>query len=1088
MVQLVILSALATMVAVTRLSPTSSELQASFAAAQKFYSSGAYDQAIAKYEWIAGSESRFLDAEAVAVTVGDVTAPLQEVAQYQTGNAHFKMGEEALNRGAQARDSDAQAEHLDVATRQFEAAARFFLRTEEISRTPDLKALARSRAVESWYRMKDYPRTIDGARILIQRYPDSKYVINAMYDIGWAYYDTGEYAQSIDAFEQLVGRFASGYRVERALFQLGEAHFKLERYSEAIPRYQRLVDSQRIGQMTEREILQMKREKIAGLVDETAVELAAKALLRIGVCYEKIGHYTQAAEAFRVVATQFADERRLAEDAYLREADMHCNRGDFDACIGVYRQAIQAQQDQFSKARLQLLLANRYFELDEYEDAVREYNHYRDLYAMSAARAGLSVEGVGLQIARAWFREAERSPSEERLDYHRRAEAELRQTLASYPGSDYDIELRFNLALALQMQNKDAEGMEEVLDLFRSVSEAEDSGGYRKSAMFQMARILHSLARYDKAVAVYRRLVDEFGDDPELDIAHFELGVVLREAGDWQRAVTSFLEVRLGADLYSRSRQEVGQLLLQNDDPQRAIRVLDEGLKAVGPERPESAALSRYLLGASYSSQGDHEAALPHFDTAVAGAGDDIHERALYGRGVTLFKLGRMEEAVRDLDQEWTDPQLRASAPRLLATAYTSLGRLDDALALYRGRIEQVETPLEQAELYLAQAEISFRRRSFADAIEACEAIRRLDFEEESLPDRRPYYVEEKALYLLADANIQRKEAKAAEAAVSAGLGEYPGGYYTPDFLLLGGLAALQLEHNDLAATRLTQLVERYPEHKDTGYARYYLGFAYHNQTLFSKAVDHFAQVVERFPRLDVAADALFRTGECQFNLKQFEAARQTYRKVIADYPASAVVEDALYNIAWCTMNQTTPAGKSAQQSAEVAEAFSAYIEHYPQGRHAATARYTLAEMSFNAGNYHDAHDLFSRIVVDHEGAPAAQAAAAALPQLREAIAYEQYSAAMELFNEGVEEGDEANLRASVAPLEKVWQLYPETPGGVAAKVNVGVCLLRLEEWEKAVAVFQEILAEGEKGNEGVTANVLQFVQRRRDSIVRKHL
>ncbi len=1087
MVQLVILAALATMVAVTRFSPTNSELQATFAAAQKFYSSGAYDQAIANYERIAESETRFLDTDAVTVTVGDVTAPLQEVAQYQTGNAHFKMGEEALNRAARARGSDAQAEHLDAAARQFETAARFFLRTEEISRTPDLKALARSRAVESWYRMKDYQRTIDGARILIQRYPESKYVINAMYDIGWAHYDTGEYSQSVDAFEQLVGRFASGYRVERALFQLGEAYFKLERYSEAIPRYQRLVDSQRIGQMTEREILQMKREKLAGLVDETAIELAAKALLRIGECYERIGEYARASEAFQVVATQFADERSLAEDAYLRQADMHCNRGDLDACIDVYRQAIQAQQDAFSKARLQLLLANRYFELEEYEDAVREYSHYRDLYEMSAARAGLSVEGVGLQIARAWFREAKRSPSEERRDYYRRAEAELRQTLTSYPGSDYDVELRFNLALALQMQKDDAEGMEEALGLFRSVSDAEDSGGYRKSALFQVARIYHNLARYDEAVAVYRQLIDEFADDPEVDIARFESGVVWREAGDWQRAVTSFLEVRPAADLYPRSRQEVGQLLLQNGDPQRAIQVLDEGLKAVGPESPESAALSRYLLGASYSRLGDHETALPHFDAAVVAAAD-IEERVLYGRGVTLFKLGRMEEAVRDLSREWTDRELRASAPRLLATAYTSLGRLDDALALYRGRAEQVETPLEQAELYLAQAEISFRRRRFAESIKACEAIRRLDFEEERLPDRRPYYVEEKALYLLADASIQQKRAQAAEAAASAGLEKYPEGYYAADFLLLSGLAALQLEQNERAATMLTRLVEGYPGHRDAGYARYYLGFAYYNQTLFSKAVDYFARVVEAFPRLDVAADALFRVADCQFNLKQFEAARQTYRKVIADYPASAVVEDALFDLAWCAMNLKAPAGKGAQQSAEVAEAFSAYIERYPQGRDVAAARYTLAEMSFNAGDYRKAHDLFSRIVDEYPGTSAAQEAEAALPELREAIAFEQYSTAMELFNQGVEEEDERKLGAALAPLEEVWQRYPNTSGGVAAKVNIGVGHQRLKEWEQAVAAFQQVLAEAEKGNAEVTPNVAEFVQQRRDSIVRKHL
>ena len=75
-----------------------------------------------------------------------------------------------------------------------------------------------------------------------------------------------------------------------------------------------------------------------------------------------------------------------------------------------------------------------------------------------------------------------------------------------------------------------------------------------------------------------------------------------------------------------------------------------------------------------------------------------------------------------------------------------------------------------------------------------------------------------------------------------------------------------------------------------------------------------------------------------------------------------------------------------------------------------------------------------------------------------------------------------------MAPREQVWQRYPDTPGGVAAKVNVGVCHQRLQEWREAVAAFEEVIAEGEEGNEQVTPNVLEFAQRRRDSIVRKRL
>ena len=1081
MVKLTILGLLAAMVAASRLSPTREELQASFAEAQRFYSSGAWDQALEKYQGIAATESPFLDGETVLVTVGDITAPLREVARYQTGNAHLKMAREAQARAGRSRDPEETARLEAEASRLYEKAAALFVETEAASSQPALKALARSQAVSCWYGMKDYSRAIEGAQLLVERYPDSKYVINAMYDIGWAWYDQEEYGRSIDAFERLVDRFSSGYRVHRALFQLGEAYVRLGRCSEAIPRYRRLVDSQRIGRMSEREILLMKREKIAGLVDETALELAAKALLRIGLCHAETGDLARAAEAFEVVATQFAEERRLAEEAYLRHADMYCGRGDVESCIDVYRRAIEARRDPSGKARMQLLLANRHFELENYEEAVREYDRYRDLYESRAAQAGLSVEGAGLQIARAWFRRAEGRSGDEGSDYLRRAEAELRETLAAYPGSDYETELRFNLALALQLQGGGAR-LREALELFRGVAAADD-GGYRMSALFQVARIDHGALRHAEAAAGYRRLLDEFGDRPEAEMARFELAQVLRDADDREAAVEQFLQVGPEAGLFGRSRQEAGQILLLQDQPRRAIEVLRAGLEV--EEDPRSLALSRYLLGASYSRLGDHQAALPEFAAAAAGAGPDLEERAAYGRAVTLFRLGRTAEALIDLERDWTEPELRASAPRLLATAYTSSGRTGEALELYGRLALSAETPLERAELYLAQGEIAFREGRYGEAAAACRRIAELEFEEEeSRPEGRPYHVREKALYLLADAGIQLGEEEAAEAAAAAGLEGWPEGFYAPDFLLLGGLAALQLDRHELAVSRLARLLERHPGHEDAGRARYYLGFAHYNQARFGEAIGHFEEVVERFPHLEVAADALFRLAESQFNLNQWDRARRNYRQVVDEHPSSGLAEDALYNIAWCLAN-ASGAGEAGE---EAVRAFSEYAERHPRGRHLPRVRYTLAEMSFNAGDYDRAHALFRRIREEHPGSEAAEEAAAVLPQLREVIAFQEYTAAMERFNRAVDEEDDDQLRGSLAPLEEVWRRYPDTPGGVGAKLNTGVCLQRLKEWQRAVEVFQEIIDQGETGNARITPEVADFARRRRDSIVRKHL
>ena len=83
---------------------------------------------------------------------------------------------------------------------------------------PKLKELARNRIVQAWYKVGDYQRTIEEGQTLIEKYPESSYVLVAMYDIGWAHYELEEYERSVATFKALVERFPDGYKSDRALF------------------------------------------------------------------------------------------------------------------------------------------------------------------------------------------------------------------------------------------------------------------------------------------------------------------------------------------------------------------------------------------------------------------------------------------------------------------------------------------------------------------------------------------------------------------------------------------------------------------------------------------------------------------------------------------------------------------------------------------------------------------------------------------------------------------------------------------------------------------------------------------------------
>ena len=1068
----------------TRFVPTAGELQAAFEQGQKFYASGAYDQAIERYRRVARSESELLDEKAVRVAVGEVDAPLDEVAWYQIGNALFKMAEETLQRGRNSRDDPERAAATTEADSLFSQAAGYFLKTETVATGRPLRALARSRVLTCRYRMRDFSGTIEEARQLLERYPRSRHAEQAMYDISWSFYDMEEYAQSISGFEALIERFPGGYRANRALFQIGEAHFTMGDFSAAIAYYRRLVESQGLERMSERDILQMKREKLAGLVDETALDLAAKAMIRIGVCYEQIGEYEAAAEAFERIATQFADERRLVEEAYRRQADMYYSQGDFQACIDVYRRAVRTQRDMAGRARMQLLLANRYFETGHFEEAIEEYNAYRYTYPELASRVGLSLEGVGLQTARAWFGLAEKGDSTQARDRYRQAELELRRTLTAFPGSAFDSELRFNLGLSVQLQEGDKK-LQEALSLFAEVRELSGTTGFGRSALFQMARIRHQQEDFVRATATYRQLIEEMGEDADGDIARFELAVVEHEAGNWEQAVEEFLAVRHASALYSRSRLEAGQALAQQDMRQRAIEVFDAGLEAA--EDGETRSLFHYLLAATQAQLGNQAEALRDFEKAIAGAGPDLKERALYGRGVAAFKLEHYGDAVSFLDREWADGEIAGAALRLLAAAHASLGQGKEAMAIYGELAQGTATPLEQAEYTLALAEIAYRQEEYGRAVAACEELVQLDFEEKRSGRERPYSIREKAYFLIADARTREDDFAGARVAAQAGLEAFPDAFYTPDFLFLDGLSALQLDRHGEAASRLQELMQRFPEHANAPYARYYLAYAFFNRTLFDPALTHFQQVVELTPDLEIAPDALFRIAECRFNLEQFAQAGSAYRQLCEQYADSPLREDALYNIAWCALNALPPGEETPDMSA-VETAFAAYLDEYPQGKYVAMAQYTLAEIRFNGGDYDRAYDLFTRIERRFPESEAASQAQQFMPRLLEAIAYREYAGVLDDFNRALDAEDDGLLRQLIPKFEALWSQYPETTSGVGAKLNIGVCYQNLKEWKAAVETFETIIAAGEEGNEQVTPQVQGFAERRRDMIARKFL
>ena len=253
---------------------------------------------------------------------------------------------------------------------------------------------------------------------------------------------------------------------------------------------------------------------------------------------------------------------------------------------------------------------------------------------------------------------------------------------------------------------------------------------------------------------------------------------------------------------------------------------------------------------------------------------------------------------------------------------------------------------------------------------------------------------------------------------------------------------------------------------------------------MFREAEEDFGRLLREHPEIDVAADAAFRAAECVYNLGRFAEAAGAYQAFHDRYPSTPLAEEALYNVAWCHLNMR---GEQGRNEAGARRSLEAYLGAYPGGRWASTARYTLAEIRYNAGEYDAAYGMFVAIEEEFPGTEAASRAAGALPDLREAVAYKAYEAAMEEFNLAVEGESDDGLQAVIPRLEVIWEEYPETSSGIGARVNMAVALQKLKRWREAVDIYDEVVAASE-GGAAVEPNVLAFCQRRSGTIKRKHL
>jgi len=1084
--------------------PTPEEMTAEFQAGQKFYASKAYDQALEKYDQVFKMKSRFLEDEKVIAEYSNMRLPIKDLTLYQSGNSYFQMAKDEKTLATSAK-TDADKEKANkLAAEYVLKATDFFNRTQIQTKIPELKAQSQNRVIETWYLVNDYDKVIQEGNKLIESYPNSSYVLDAMYNIGWAYYDTKRFDQSIDSFTKLLTRFPSGNLPDRALFQVGEAYFDQKKYAEAIPFYQRLVDKMRINEMSDSEIQKIQRQKLAGLADQTALDLAAKAQLKVGASFAEIGDFKQAEAAYKRVALLFRFDKNLISEAYKRLADMFFTKGDFEASIKAYRDAIDEVNDRIFQAKMQVLISQRYFENNYFDKAIAEYTQYINVYNDVALRAGFDLDKAFYYQARSYYEYGSTLIYKKEVKTGQENVAQsvkvYERILKDYPDSDLKAVVYYNLALAYQKTGT-PEFLQKAVDQYALLLKEYPETPYRLGCYYQTAVAMQELKKSDEAIAIYAKIIKEFPNDDNVYNAWFQMGRCYRESGKETESIEPFLKVsRKNKSLFTTARLLSAQTLIKATKFQEALDIMKYAVEDTSAIDGVYRLSQIYIMmGSACRSMAENqnnntamlEESLTFYNKAYDLNVPETREQASVYRATVYIDMNQFARAETDLKELMisSDPNIKRNAQMRLAMISVKQNKSAQAIETYLGLYNSTQDPMEKLGFLRNLMQISFQAQDNANLTKFADMMINSDTAEGKKPENAEFFYKEEAYYYLGDFAEKQGDYKKAVGYYLEGFKKFPNSYFSSDMLLKVGvmyLTKLNTEKDalDTSAEYFNQYIKAFPSTTQTEMAHYYLGFCYYNGRRFSEALSAFKSFSDKYPSSEFTPEAIYYYSDCNYNLGNYEESVKGFNQVITRYPNHEKAEESIFTKAWALLD--------LQREDEGMATLRQLVDKYPKSKYAPQSLFSVADSYYNAQKFEDALKTYQEVLQRYPESEVAKKIPETIKELQETVAYIEYEKAFEAFGKAREgKADPATILAyykqAAAGFEIVVSKYPGTESETGALSNMGIAYEELGEWQKAANAFDKVMKKFESTG-SVTQEAFTFAKAHKDYIVANKL
>ncbi|MBN1154556.1 tetratricopeptide repeat protein [candidate division KSB1 bacterium] len=215
---------------------------------------------------------------------------------------------------------------------------------------------------------QNYTKAIQKASRLLEFYPESKYVDDALFILGKSFYYTEEYRKAKRKFEELIENFPDSKLVIDSQLWMGKTNIELRDYETAEKNFRKILSSK-----TDKSILEEAQFLLGGLyfhkedyiVALSEYEIAAKmtrdkslrsrTYYQIGECYFNLKNYSAAADAFES-ARRYSTDVKSEYNALYKAGITHKEMKEYDTAISVFMNLLGdiAFEDKWPECKLQV--------------------------------------------------------------------------------------------------------------------------------------------------------------------------------------------------------------------------------------------------------------------------------------------------------------------------------------------------------------------------------------------------------------------------------------------------------------------------------------------------------------------------------------------------------------------------------------------------------------------------------------------------------------------------------------------------------------------------------------------------------------